>query len=148
MKITAIEEYGLRCMILFSAAPNGMLTLPEISSKEGLSLPYAGKLLMKLKKAGLVRAVRGRNGGFILIRPANQIYLREILSALGNSLYGSHHCNRYSFDDEACRHQDDCKVGTLWSFFNQHIDSIIEKITLADVAAGNLNLPKLINIQT
>ena len=54
MKITALEEYGLRCMICFSAAPDGKLTLPEISSQEGLSLPYAGKLLMLLKKAGLV----------------------------------------------------------------------------------------------
>jgi len=148
LKITALEEYGLRCMILFSSAPNGMLTLPEISSQEGLSLPYAGKLLMLLKKAGLVRAVRGRNGGFILIRPADEIFLKEILSALGNSLYGSHHCDRYSVDEDSCRHQGDCKVGNLWDFFNQHIQSVIEKITLADVADGNLKAPKLINIQT
>jgi len=138
LKVTALEEYGLRCMILFSNAPDGRLTLPEISSKEGLSLPYAGKLVMRLKKAGLVIAVRGRNGGFILSRPDNEIYLKEILSALGNSLYGSHHCDRYSIDDEACRHQGDCKVGTLWGFFNQHIQSVIEKVTLADVANGNL----------
>ena len=148
MKITALEEYGLRCMILFSKAPNGMLTLPDISSKEGLSFPYAGKLLMLLKKAGLVKAVRGRNGGFVLYRPANEIYLKKILSALGNSLYGSNHCDRYSVDEEICRHHDDCKVGTLWSLLNQHIQSVVEKVTLADVAAGNLNLPKLTNIQT
>ena len=148
MKVTALEEYGLRCMILFSASPKGMLTLPEISSKEGLSLPYSGKLLMLLKKAGLVKAVRGRNGGFVLSRPDNEIYLSEILAALGNSLYGSHHCDRYSVDEESCRHTSDCKVGILWGFFNQHIQSIIEKVTLADVAAGNLNFTKLVNIQT
>ncbi len=148
MKVTALEEYGMRCMILFSLAPEGRLTLPEISSKEGLSLPYVGKLLTLLKKAGLVTAVRGRNGGFVLSRPAGEIYLNEVLSALGNSLYGSHHCDRYSVDEETCRHQDDCKVGTLWGFFNQHIQSVVEKVTLADVAAGNLNFPKFINIQT
>lgn len=148
MKITALEEYGLRCMILFSQAPEGMLTLPEISSKEGLSLPYAGKLLMRLKKAGLVRAVRGRNGGFILCRPADKIYLKEILSALGDALYGSHHCDRYSVDEKICRHHDNCKVGTLWGYFNRHIQSIIEKVTLADIAAGKLDFPRLEKIQT
>jgi len=139
VKITALEEYGLRCMILFSNKPEGMMTLPEISSKEGLSRPYAGKLLMKLKKAGLVKAVRGRNGGFVICRPANEIYLKEILSALGDSLYGPHHCDRYSVDSEKCQHQNDCKVGSLWSFFNQHIENAIEKVTLADVASGNFN---------
>ncbi len=148
MKITALEEYGLRCMIRFSVAPDGRLTLPEISSQEGLSLPYAGKLLMRLKKAGLVTAVRGRSGGFVLIKPAGEIYLKEILAALGSSLYGSHHCDRYSVDEEMCRHQGDCKVGTLWGFFNQHIQSAIEKVTLADVAAGKLNYSQLTNIQT
>jgi Rrf2 family protein len=135
-------------MILFSQSPKGMLTLPEISSKEGLSLPYVGKLLMKLKKAGLVKAVRGRNGGFILSRPADEIYLKEVLAALGNTLYGSHHCDRYSVDEESCRHQGDCKVGTLWGYFNQYIQSAIEKVTLADIAAGNLNFLKPVNFQT
>ncbi len=148
MKVTAIEEYGLRCMILFSKAPKGRLTIPEISKKEGLSIPYAGKLLMKLKKAGLVKAIRGRSGGFILIKPSNEIYLNEILSALGNSLYGSHHCDRYSVDDKFCRHQDDCKVGTLWGFFNQHIKGISEKVTLDDIANGKLDYSQLTNIQT
>ncbi len=123
-----------------------MMTLPEISSKEGLSLPYAGKLMMKLKKAGLVKAVRGRNGGFTICRPASEIYLKEVLSALGNSLYGSHHCDRYSSDKEICRHHNNCKVGTLWGFFNQQIESAIEKVTLADVASGNLNFTKSFNV--
>ena len=148
MKITALEEYGLRCMILFSKDPNTMLTLPEISAKEGLSLPYAGKLLMRLRKAGLVKAVRGRNGGFILSRPADEIYLRDILSALGDPLYGSHHCDRYSVDEKSCRHHKNCLVGNLWRLFYQHIESVIEKVTLADIAAGNLNSAELVNFQT
>ena len=70
MKVTALEEYGLRCMLLFVEKGNGApLTIPEIGASEKLSIPYAGKLLMILKQAGLVRAVRGRKGGYMLYKP-------------------------------------------------------------------------------
>ena len=52
MKITALEEYGLRCMLLLADSGSRMpLTITEISAKEGLSIPYTGKLLMILKQA-------------------------------------------------------------------------------------------------
>jgi len=145
MKVTALEEYGLRCLLLF--ADNGesqSLTLQEISNKEGLSLPYAGKLLMILKKAGLVEAIRGRKGGYVLSRPASEIKLQEVFSALGESLYGSHHCEKYSESDDVCVHSDDCKVGSLWDSFNTHIQSILTTVTLADVAEGKTEL--LVNL--
>jgi len=146
MKVTALEEYGLRCLLLFAEAQESeSLTLQEISSRERLSLPYAGKLLMILKKAGLVRAIRGRKGGYVLSRPASEIPLREVFSALGDSLYGSHHCEKYSEKREECIHSDDCRVGPLWSSFNSHIQSILSNVTLADIASGNssfLNVTK------
>jgi Rrf2 family protein len=134
-------------MILFSEADQSMLTLQQISNREGLSLPYAAKLLMKLKGAGLVRALRGRNGGFVLSRPAESIYLNEILSALGDSLYGSHHCDRYSVDKDTCRHSGNCRVGSIWGYFNQQIQTVLGEITLADVAEGKIKFPKVTNIK-
>ena len=51
MKVTALEEYGLRCMVLLARSEEDHpLTLPEFSDREGVSVPYAGKLLMILKK--------------------------------------------------------------------------------------------------
>lgn len=150
MKITAPEEYGLRCMLLFALAkPGKALTLPEISSKEGLSLPYAGKLMMILKKAGLLKAVRGRNGGYVLSQPPEKIRLDEIFSALGDSLYGPHHCDRYGKDKDNCVHSGECPVGTVWSFFDQYIQTVLSKLTLADVASGKVESTdfKLSNLQ-
>jgi Rrf2 family protein len=138
MKVTAPEEYGLRCMVLFARAePGESLTLPEISDKEGLSIPYAGKLITILKKAGLLKAVRGRNGGYILAQPAEKIKLDEIFAALGDKLYGPHHCYRYGKDN--CAHTGDCRIGSIWSFFDQYIQTVLSKLTLADVAEGNVD---------
>jgi len=142
MKITAPEEYGLRCMLLFARnKPGQSLTLPEISEKEGLSLPYTGKLIMILKKAGLLKAVRGRNGGYILAQAPDKIKLDEIFAALGDKLYGPHHCNRYGKDN--CVHSGRCRVASIWSFFDHYIQTVLSQLTLADVAAGKVDMVNL-----
>ena len=142
MKVTALEEYGLRCMLLFTGKTNGSpLTLPQISIHEGLSLPYAGKLLMLLKRAGLVKAVRGRNGGYILAKPADKLLLGEIFKALGEPFFGPHHCRRYLGENEICVHIDDCKMRDMWNSFDRFIGGVLDNVTLADLAAGRYDSP-------
>ncbi|SYZ72182.1 Transcriptional regulator, BadM/Rrf2 family [Candidatus Zixiibacteriota bacterium] len=143
MKVTALEEYGLRCMILLARSGTGeSLTLPEISAKEGLSLPYAGKLLMILKQSGLVKAVRGRRGGYTLAKPAEEIVLREVFDALGEPVFGPNHCERYNEDGECCVHNDDCTVRTVWGTFNRFVSGYLDSVTLADLVKGNGNATK------
>jgi Rrf2 family transcriptional regulator, iron-sulfur cluster assembly transcription factor len=145
MKISALEEYGIRCMLMFARKNNGKpLTLPIISRSESLSVPYAAKLLMILKKAGLVKAVRGRNGGYILSRPANEIALKDVFEALGDSFFGQHHCARYS-GDTSCVHNEDCPVRSMWSSFDSYISSIIKNVTLADLASGQFDFDQIAN---
>lgn len=115
------------------------LTIPEISASEKLSVPYAGKLLMILKQAGLVRAVRGRKGGYVLTKPPEQIQLKEIFAALGEPFFGNHHCRRYAGDSDICVHDGDCKVRTMWSTFDRFISGILEKVSLADLASGRFD---------
>ncbi len=143
MKVTALEEYGLRCMILLARnAGVESLTLPEISAKEGLSLPYAGKLLMILKQSGLVKAVRGRRGGYTLAKPPEQIVLREVFNALGEPVFGPNHCERYTENGECCVHNEDCTVRTVWGTFNRFVSGYLDSVTLADLVKGNGNSGK------
>src|SRR5260370_8079238 len=88
MKITAQEEYGLRCLLRLAQAAEGQsLTLPDIASGEGLSVPYAAKLLTVLRQAGLIASVRGRAGGYRLARPPEHIPLRPLLLTLAEPLF-------------------------------------------------------------
>ncbi len=145
MKITALEEYGLRCMLLLAKSYGNTLTLSDFSQRERLSIPYAGKLLMILKKARLVKAVRGRNGGYALSKAASEIYLKEIFYALGEPVFSPSHCQRYSGDEETCVHTSDCSVRDIWIGVGGLIENVMERITLADIASGNLEAIK--NIQ-
>jgi Rrf2 family protein len=149
MKVTALEEYGLRCMLLFTRSGSSKpLTIPEISSREGLSLPYTGKLLNILKQSGLIKSVRGRNGGYLLTRSPKEIMLGEVFAVLGQPLYGKHHCERYSGDHEACVHNRDCTVKTMWAAFDNFISGALNNMSLADLALGNYEVFKSLNNTT
>ncbi len=138
MKITALEEYGLRCMMVLGKNwPEKALTMPEISTREGLSTSYVGKLLMILKQAGLVKAVRGRNGGYALAGPPQTLKLDTILAALGEPIYSQNYCLKYSGDNEVCVHLPDCNVRHMWWSFGHFINIVLEKLTLADLISGD-----------
>jgi len=141
MKITALEEYGLRClMVLGKSWPQKSLSMPEISTSEGLSISYVGKLLMILKQAGLVKTVRGRNGGYSLAGPPQTLKLDTIFAALGEPIYNQNYCRKYSGDNELCVHLHDCNVRHMWRSFGHFINNVLEKLTLADLLNGNYEM--------
>lgn len=140
MKITAIEEYGLRCMVLLARHGDEVpLTLPDFAEMEGLSAPYAGKLLMILKRSGLVRATRGRRGGYVLVKPPEEIMLKEIFEALGKPIFSGEYCGRFTGENEICIHSGQCTVRNIWQTFEGFIGSFLERVTLADLVSGDLN---------
>jgi len=148
VKVSALEEYGLRCMLQLARKNGGPMTLPEISKAEGVSLSYAGKLLMILKKAGLVKAVRGRQGGYALVKPAEEYDLKEIFDALGEPLYNPKHCRKFTGDLVKCAHSKDCTVRDIWKEFSKIIDGVLGNMTLADVASGSYDFGNMTsNIQ-
>ena len=141
MRITALEEYGLRCMVLLARhRDDEPLTLPEFATREGFSIPYAGKLLMNLKKSGLVQAVRGRKGGYVLVQPPEEITLKEIFEVLGKPVFSASHCERYTGENEVCVHSGDCTIKNIWQTFEGFIGSFLERVTLADLVSGDINL--------
>ena len=84
MKLSANEEYGIRCLVRLAYAFEGQgLTIPEISQAEGVSPAYAAKILRVLRKGGFVKAARGKEGGYTLARPAESIVIGDVMDSLG-----------------------------------------------------------------
>jgi len=154
VKITATEEYGLRCLVLLAnRGPDQPLTLSEIGDGEGMSQPYAAKIMNLLRQAGLVDSIRGRNGGYVLAYPPHRVRLSEVFEAMGEPLFGSSHCNRFSSADteQGCVHTGDCSVRDVWAGMNMLITSLLDQITLADLvqaSAGSvLNIMAMVKQQ-
>ena len=134
MKVTAQEEYGLRCMLQAAASdPDRPVNAAHIASHEGLSVPYVGKLLHLLKEAGLVESLRGRSGGYYIARPPEQISISEILHALGDALFTPEYCERFPGEGDECVHIGECSLRSLWGTLEGVIDQVLQRTTLADL---------------
>lgn len=136
MKISAQEEYGLRCLLKLAQAENQALTLPEIAAAEGLSVPYVAKLMAVMRDAGLIDSSRGRTGGYRLAKSPDEIGLGSLLLVLGDPLYDEGgYCQRHSgiAADGVCVHQNSCSLKTLWSTLEQWMRGTLNQITLADL---------------
>jgi Rrf2 family protein len=135
MKISAQEEYGVRCLLRLARAGQS-LTIPEIAQAENLSAPYVGKLLGVLRQAGFIESVRGRTGGYHLARPASEIRLGGVMLALGEPLYDDPgYCERHAGPETVgpCVHQDGCSLRGLWQTLEQWLRHTLDQITLDDL---------------
>jgi Rrf2 family protein len=136
MKLTSQEEYGLRCLLHVARLEGpGTITIPTISEHEGISTSYAAKLLRLLRRAGFLKSARGAVGGYELARPADQIYVGEVLEALGGRLFDESFCEAHAGLGLTCSHSVDCSVRTLWRTVQLVVDQVLSKVTLKDLAA-------------
>jgi len=134
MKLSANEEYGLRCLVRIGYAGQGeSLTIPEISAAEAVSPAYAAKLLRVLRQGGFVKAARGKDGGYTLARPAEFIVIGDVMDALGGLIFESSFCDRHSGRAAICTRSVDCSVRSLWRAVQVAVDQVLSKATLRDL---------------
>lgn len=133
MKVSAQEEYGLRCLVQLATLQNDeSLTLNQIAEREGISVANAGKLMWLLNKAGFVSATRGTKGGYTLARPASEIYLNEVIKILDADEIDNH-CESYKGVLKICIHKGDCGIRPLIVGLHQIVNQALSNITLAQL---------------
>jgi|WetSurMetagenome_2_1015567.scaffolds.fasta_scaffold106382_2 Rrf2 family transcriptional regulator, iron-sulfur cluster assembly transcription factor len=148
MKLSAQEEYGLRCLLYMARhGETKSHSIPEISRAEGLSVPNVAKLMRILRLGGLVASVRGQAGGYTLSRPSNLVSISEILALLGGSFFSSHFCERHAGLERTCTHDNDCAVRVLWSTVQKALDGILTKTTLADLLKPESEMLALLKVR-
>jgi len=137
MKISSLEEYGLRCLIQVARAGDGPTPISVISGKEGLSIEYVGKLLMRLRRGGLVKSFRGKTGGYVLAHPAEEITLRQILETLSEPLFNPDSpCDRFPGPGDECVHLGGCTVRPIWATLSNFLSAALDSVSLSDLADG------------
>lgn len=146
MKFSAVEEYGLRCLIQIAknSKSNG-ITIPELSELEGLSEANVAKILRILRLGGIVEAERGQTGGYRLTRLPEEITLREILFVLGGKLFENDYCNTYTGISTICTNSTDCSVRSVWKNVQRVIDEVLGRLTLKDLLAPEKVVDKVMS---
>lgn len=136
MKISAQEEYGLRCLVQLANLPEGeSLTLPQIAEREGISTANAGKLMWLLNKAGFVQSTRGTKGGYFLARPSSEIRLNEVIKILDADEIDAH-CESYTGVMDNCVHKGDCGIRPVILGLHEIVENALSQITLAQLVGS------------
>jgi len=139
MKLTTKGRYAVMAMAdLASNNQSGPISLTEISLRQNISLPYLEQIFIKLKNKKLVKSSRGANGGYNLDRPASDIKLSNIISAVDEEVKMLN-CKKQS--KRGCNNKlTKCITHNLWDELDQHINSFFEKVKLQDLVKQSNNL--------
>ena len=134
MKITAQEEYGIRILLRIANSQRMEgITIPQLSEIEGLSHHYTAKLCRILRMAGFIKSTRGKDGGYFLAFPAEEININKVLTSLGGRLYSEEFCKNHSGQLKNCCHSCGCSVRSLWQIVQDAVDNILDQYTLQDL---------------
>ena len=139
MKLTTKGRYAVMAMAdLAVYKDNGPTSLTDISLRQNISLPYLEQIFIKLKDKNLVKSTRGSKGGYILEKPANDIKISYIISAVDEEVKMLN-CKKES--KKGCNNKSTkCITHNLWDQLDQHINNFFEKVKLQDLVKKNSNL--------
>lgn len=145
MRVSSKGDYACRALLslaLHQSNP-GPTSVRDIAERTGIPQPYLEQILLALKGAGLVRSKRGVGGGYVLARPASEIRISEILSAVDGPIslgdFGEPH------QDGACDHEGQCVLLTIWKSAGEQMRLLMDAFTLqsvADAAQGTASWPE------
>lgn len=129
MRISTKGRYALRLMLdLAMNEENGLVTIKDISERQGVSDKYLERIISSLKKAGYVESVRGAQGGYKLIYPIEKYTVGMILRATEGNL-APVDC----IETGSCDRADKCMTIKLWSMINDAVNNVIDNVTLKDL---------------
>lgn len=139
MKLSTRGRYGLRALIdLAVHEEEEAVSIQSIAGRQGISESYLEQLVRLLKKAGLVRSVRGAGGGYRLARPADTISVGDILRALEGSLRPVS-CPAYE-EGEGCEGADCCVTKFVWKKINDAISQTVDGMMLDELVRESREL--------
>ena len=128
MKLSTKGRYGLRALIdLAQYSEQEAVSISSIAQRQNISESYLEQLVAKLRKAGLVKSIRGAQGGYKLARPAASISVGDILRALEGNLEAVE-CTAHT--QEGCDGSDLCVTKYVWQRINESISRTVDEMML------------------
>lgn len=135
MRITTLAEYGVICALhLARRTDEGPITGRELAELERLPSDYVEQILLRLRRAGIVRSTRGARGGYALARKAEQISIRDVMEASETTTFDLH-CVSHPVGEERCSSSQTCSIRPVWLLLQRKIDDVLESVRLSDLLA-------------
>ncbi len=131
MRISTKGRYGLRAVIdIAENCGEGQVSLKDVAQRQGLSENYLEQIIFPLKKAGIVKSVRGSQGGYLLARRAAEISAGEVLRALEGELAP---VDCLAGEEGACARSSICPTIGMWKRLQDAICSVVDTTSIQDL---------------
>ncbi|MBE0451427.1 MAG: Rrf2 family transcriptional regulator [Clostridia bacterium] len=132
MKLSTKGRYGLRAMVALAMNSSGEhVALSHVAEREGLSLQYLEQVFSTLRKAGLVKSVKGAGGGYTLAQDSSMITAGTVLRAMEGDLSIA---GKLKDDGVEATVIEQCIRESLWDRIDESIVAIIDEVTLKELA--------------
>lgn len=129
MKLSTKGRYGVKAMVdLAINYGKEPISIKAISQRQHVSEYYLEQLFSPLRKSGLIKSIRGAQGGYVLNRDPKDIKVSEIMYVLEGPIEISD-----CVDGSSCNNIDCCATRLLWEKIKHSIDSVMESVTLQDI---------------
>jgi len=135
-------EYGVRCILdLALHYGQGPISIRDISKREGISRNYIEQLFVRLRRAKLIRSVRGPKGGYLLTSQPRSIKVGDIVRALEGSIAAAY-CVQPQNSKDLCKRIPTCVPYILWKRLTNKINEVLDSTTLEDLCRQGMKLSK------
>lgn len=136
VRITTWAEYGLICSLhLARRAVDGPVTGRDIAARERLPADYVEQIMLRLRRAEIVRSVRGARGGYLLARAPAEISVRAVIQASELATFELH-CDTHPLEAGRCAESQGCSIRPVWQMLQRKIDDALESVVLSDLLMG------------
>lgn len=140
MKITTKGRYGLRALIdLAKYSEIEPVSINSIATRQGISERYLEQLMTLLKKAGIIKSIRGAGGGYVLAKDMSEISVGDVLRALEGSLEPVE-CAGFH-QESPCEAAGGCVTKYVWQRINESINQTVNEINLKQLVEESKAVP-------
>jgi Rrf2 family protein len=134
VRISAKEDYAIRATIELAVANGATIKRERIAEAQGIPAPFLENILLQLKRAEIVDAQRGAEGGFRLARPASEISVADVIRAVSGPMATVRGMRPQAIDYAGSAEP----LRDLWLAVRASLRGVLENVTLADLASGKL----------
>ena len=134
MNFSKTTSYTISVLSFMADHEGGKYSAKKLNEELAIPWPYLRQLLTSLSKSGFIYSVQGRNGGFLLKKPAEEIFLAEIIDAVeGLNVFGT--C---IMGFQKCPFNHTCAMHEVWTDTRESILNVLKNTTLAQLKkSGN-----------
>lgn len=137
MKLSTRSRYGLKAVVDLAVCYGaGPVSLPQLASMQGISEAYLEQLLRTLKKGGIVDAVRGAQGGYVLTCSPDLLSVHRVLDALEGSTAVVDCVDASS--GKGCENACTCSARPLFLKLQSRIDGVLKQTTVGELADDHI----------